>query len=854
MFKVEYAAGFKPEDKERIIQERARRETLNQLSELDRAVYIARETLDAARLAGDTVISATIAEITHRNDSGWLRANIDSNGFAAISGIPYNAIKLEKGMKIEVTGIEEVWRDRKQLRFTPSGILICERSYCEDPFMRAVNRACKSFTVTRLQTLKTALGDEWIKLILNDPWIEKRNEAERSLIKEHGSKWRQLATVKELEVFYKWPELLNHAAFQHWPIETKQGTVAVAEALNGLTSVKLDMLKINYPVIHNRVINKVQVTEPIDAMVFVRQRKISFAQADDLNKLEGDNFKPSIPRVIGAVWDALASSEDDGNSALPVAEIIERARLQYGCPITDISVGINQAKTICEIKTQGDFNHALITVGSGDAESLAFAENVRTEAGILRHVKERMTDKHSVEYIPDTKLKFDDTQNKAVQMALNNGISIITGGPGTGKTTICFEIAETLNSKNILGLAIAARAARNLTDKTGIESMTIARYIALAINGSLPIANTLIIDEASMVGSKSMSQILYCAAEAETKRVILVGDKDQLPPINWGCPFADLIEANQLAIARLETNHRVGAGSGIAVLASDIRNKRPLQPYYDDVVFSNVAEDRIADKVLSEYAALIKRGMKPSDIGLITPYTKKQYGYSTDKLNDKIRGILFPKQALNKPYVGDLIIGTKNHRKSKDRNGLNMKREHEFMNGQRGVIGTTTQILAIQFDGNNDTEYFEPSELELNGLPKHVAYGYATTIHKSQGGEYQHVIAVVPKNLAFTFGKPGLYTAVTRAKQTLTIMGALDELPNIIEREDARRCTALKSLLGLPLFNPPELKSELKPDLKPRLKAGKIVDLAARFKAIADMMASGGLDLPEDDLGPIDRG
>jgi hypothetical protein len=475
MLKVEYAPGFKPEDKERIIRERARREMLNRLSEADRAVYIAKETIGAAKLTGDTVINTTIGEITHRKDSGWLRANIDSNSFTAISVIPYNAIKLEKGMKIEVTGSEEMWRDRKQLKFIASGLLILERSYCEDPFMRAVTRACKSFTVTRLQTLKAALGGDWIKLVLNDPWIENRNEAERSLIKEYGSNWRQKATKRQLRIFYKWPELLNHSAFKRWPIETKQGTVAVAEALNGLTHAKLDMLKINRPVIHNEVINRIVAPEPIDAMVFVRQRKISFAQADDLNKLEGDNFKASIPRVIGAVWDALASGEDDGNSALPVAELTERARLQYGYSVKDISAAINEAKSIAEIKTQGDFSHALITTGADNTESLAFIENVRTEAGILRHVKERMADTFTIRHVPSNKL--DDTQNNAVQMALNKGISIITGGPGTGKTTICSAISENLKTERILGLAIAARAARNLTDRTGIESMTIARYI-----------------------------------------------------------------------------------------------------------------------------------------------------------------------------------------------------------------------------------------------------------------------------------------------------------------------------------------------------------------------------------------
>jgi exodeoxyribonuclease V alpha subunit len=582
------------------------------------------------------------------------------------------------------------------------------------------------------------------------------------------------------------------------------------------------------------------VREAIDAMLLVRQGSLSFAQADDLNRLNSDSFKPSIPRVIGAIWDALRSGEDDGNSALPVAEIIERARLQYGYPVKDIGEAINQAKSYSKIVGQGDFDHALVTLGEDKTESVAFAENAKVERGIWINARSFKSNTFSIDYESDTGL--DDTQNNAVRMALNNGISIITGGPGTGKTTICAEIADNLAS--VLGLAVAARAARNLTDKTEIESMTIMQYIYRSMNGKGPAPETLIIDEASMVGSQNMASILYYARGAETKRIILVGDKDQLPPIDCGCPFADLIEANQVPITRLETVHRTKDGSGIALLASDIRNKRPLQPYYGDVVFSNVAEDKIADKVLSEYATLIKRGMKPGDIGLITPYTKKQYLYSTDKLNEKIRGILFPKQALNKPYVGDLIIGTKNHWKSKEAKGFSMKREHEFMNGQRGiVIEATTQTLAIQFDGNNDIEYFEPSELELNGLPKYVAYGYASTIHKSQGGEYEHVIAIVPKNLAFTFGKRGLYSAVTRAKQTLTIMGALDELAGIIEREDVRRCTVLKSLLGLPLINPPQLKPELKPDLKPL-----VIDFKA-FRALANKaMAGDGEQLSEDDL------
>jgi hypothetical protein len=845
MFKVEYAPGMTPEAIEQIQQERARREMLNRMTDTDRALFIAKERIDTARLTGDPVICATIREITHRKDSGWLRANIDNDGFTAISGMPDKGIRLEKGMKIEVTGAVDYWHGRKQL--SASAFVISERSYCDDPFMRAVQRACKSFTATRLETLKAVLGEDWINIILNDPWIERRAKAQAKLIAEYGSKWRIKATARQLQIFHKGPQALDNTAFERWPIETKQGAVAVAEAIKGLTPGKLDMLRINHPIIHNGVINKVTVKEPIDAMLLVRQRKLSFAQADDLNRLDSESFKPTIPRIIGAVWDALSSGEDDGNSALPVAEIIERARLQYGYPIKEISAAINEAKAINLIKTQDKFDHSLVTIGADRSESLAFCENARLERSILSNVKSQ-SNKLCIDYTNGKGL--DDTQNNAVRMALNNGISIITGGPGTGKTTICARIAE--NVYDVLGLAVAARAARNLTDRTGIESMTIMQYIYRGMNDKSPSPNTLIIDEASMVGSNNMAAILYYAGQAGTQRIILVGDKDQLPPIDHGCPFADLIEGNVIPVTRLETNHRVGKGSGIAVLASDIKNKRPLQSYYNDVVFSNVAEDKIADKVLSEYTALIKRGMQPKDIGLVTPYTKKQYSYSTDKLNDKIRGILFPKQALNKPYVGDLVIGTKNHRKSKDGNGFSMKHEHEFMNGQRGeVIEAAAQILTIQFDGNSDIEYFEPSELELNGLPKHIAYGYATTIHKSQGGEYKHVITVAPKNLSFTFGKAGLYTAVTRARQTLTIIGAVDQLQAIIERDDPRRYTALKSLLGLPLI----LNPELKPDLKPKLKAVALIDFDAKFKAMAERLTSGrDPAMALDSAEPIDRG
>ena len=286
----------------------------------------------------------------------------------------------------------------------------------------------------------------------------------------------------------------------------------------------------------------------------------------------------------------------------------------------------------------------------------------------------------------------------------------------------------------------------------------------------------------------------------------------------------------QYPITKLEKIYRTKEGSGIALLASHIRDGKPLERSYPDVIFSNADEDNIADRAIDDYRYLIKHGAKPYNIGLISPYTKEQYPYSTHKLNMRIRKMLYGSEANpERPIKGDIVIGTKNNHPPYSK--------HEFMNGQRGMVVKSDSFeLSIQFEGNDDIETFEPSELELNGLPKDVVYGYATTIHKSQGGEYAHVIAIVPKNVEYTFGKPALYTAFTRARQTLTIMGAIDKIPGIIERPEKRRYTALKSLLGLPLeLKREEIKKET-PVNSPQSTLRKplvMVDIKARLAAIA---------------------
>jgi hypothetical protein len=826
------------EAKKAAIERAAQREKDN----LDKARRIAGETIAAAEAEGGVVIEATISAIKSRSGH-FIIAKIDSGGFGAIKGETYSCIRLEKGSRVKVTGVRVDDKYGRSLNFSPRQLVLLDKTYCADPVMRAVNRACKSFTKRRLDTLENVIGADWKDRILNDPWIVERDRAEKELLKEYGVNWRKLATADELAVLYNFPELLNHAAFAKWQIETKQGAVAVAKALNSLSPVKLDLLTVNPP-IDNASLKRINAPAPIDAFVFVRQRKLSFAQADGANKLEGSIFRDEGLRLIGAAWDALADSEEDGHSALPMGELIERTRVQYNYPVEEITDAIKRARNMQYFETREGVDHSLRTIGAGEFETLAFAENERAEGSILRNVKAKASNGFEANYNYNERLH--ELQNKAVHMALARGISIITGGPGTGKTKICAEIGESLD--NVLAISVAARAVRNLEEKTGISGMTIAAYLHRAMNGETPGPDTLIIEEASMIGSEDMAAILHYSGKAGTQRIVIVGDKDQLPPIDWGSPFADLIEGEAVPVTKLQKIYRTAEGGGIALLAAHIRDGLPLMPYYDDVVFCNVADDDIAERAISEYGYLLRKGLKPSEIGLITPYRKERYPYASNKLNARIRRLLgFD---VNRPGVGDLVIGMKNHRKP--------YAAHTYLNGQRGVvIDANTQGLGILFDGEEEPEYFEPSELEPDdGLPKYVEYGYAATIHKSQGGEYSHVITIVPRNIKFTFGKPALYTAFTRAKQSLTIIGALDIMPDILEDEGKRRITVLKSMLSLPLRNVPrELPIEMPREVAQKgepLGAGLVPALGDRLAAL--MARMGGDKSGADDGWDGDRG
>jgi exodeoxyribonuclease V alpha subunit len=381
--------------------------------------------------------------------------------------------------------------------------------------------------------------------------------------------------------------------------------------------------------------------------------------------------------------------------------------------------------------------------------------------------------------------KFQGLQCEAIETILTNRICAVTGGPGTGKTTICAEVASQL--KDVLGIALSARAARNLSDRSGAPTRTIRSFLNLAErNGTVHPYRALIIDEASMIGSKELWEILRIAEQAGVKRIVLIGDADQLPPIEWGRPFADLIEGDALPIVRLTENKRTDADGGIARLASDMR--QGLSPYpsfatYDHVTLTDVcSDDEALYRVQQAYLRLIQGGASFSELAVLSPYRDPRFALSSERLNRVIRRSLG--MAASKASVGEIVIATQN---DYDNNAIN---------GVRGVVKTSDENgLTVQFEGTNDIAVYKNDDLSENGLPEGVAWGYAYSVHKAQGSEFRRVIVVVREEMARLFGKPALYTAVTRARESLAIIGDLFSLRTIIAAPD-RRFTVLSALFG----------------------------------------------------------
>ncbi|MGX7775661.1 SF1B family DNA helicase RecD2 [Streptococcus pluranimalium] len=400
-------------------------------------------------------------------------------------------------------------------------------------------------------------------------------------------------------------------------------------------------------------------------------------------------------------------------------------------------------------------------------------------------------------------LTYDDIQKEAIEKALTNRIFILTGGPGTGKTTVINGIIEAYsklhkidihkNEPPILLAAPTGRAARRMNELTGLPSATIHRHLGLTGDGDdyqalddYLDADLIIVDEFSMVDTWLANQLL--SAISARSQLIIVGDSDQLPSVGPGQVLADLLNIKALPQVRLEKIFRQSDDSTIVTLASQIRQgqlpndfteKKADRSYFEAQAF------HIPQMVTKIVASAVKSGIDPQEIQILAPMYKGDAGINN--LNNLLQNLL-------NPLDDGLEFSFNDQTFRQDDKVLHLVNDAEN-NVFNGDIGYITDLLpakytdskqdeiTIQFDGN---EVVYPR----NEWGK-ITLAYAISIHKSQGSEFQVVILPITRQSGRMLQRNLVYTAITRSKSKLILLGEVAAFDKAIHTEGAVRQTWL---------------------------------------------------------------
>ena len=500
---------------------------------------------------------------------------------------------------------------------------------------------------------------------------------------------------------------------------------------------------------------------------------VGFARADKI-ALAADIPPESSSRAQAAAVYALTEAEQRGNSYLPLPELTARTAKLLGLNPDPEVLSEARGVTVDETRVYREPTHA---------SEVAVAETLAARTVAPAHL-----DHDPGETPPEDSggTELTDEQWSAVRGAFGSRISVLTGGPGVGKTACTRAIVEEAEDA-CLRIALCAptgRAARRLEEATGHTAQTIHRMIewmpgrepAFKPGHPLP-ADLVIVDESSMLNLRLIEVLL--GALAESTHVVFVGDADQLPPIGAGKPFEDLIAAEIAPVVRLTQIFRQAARSMITTAAHEINRGRPphLTPAEDqdhDFFFIDRPHpERALETVVEVVAerAPAHFGVDPiREVQVLAPMYRGAVGI--DALNEHLQARLNPrgKPALSERFrIGDRLIQTRN------------SHELGLMNGSivflRDDDSEEEEILVDTDDGESlRIPYGETATLRL---------AYAISVHKAQGCEVPVVVGVCHRSHSRMLTRPLLYTAITRARNSCVLIGDHAALESAVRRDDS---------------------------------------------------------------------
>lgn len=537
---------------------------------------------------------------------------------------------------------------------------------------------------------------------------------------------------------------------------------------------------------------------------------VGFKIADEIARNSGMELDSPF-RIKSGILYALSAAVSAGHTYYPMDALIEEAGRLLGVFIAKPE----------EILTDLMIDRKVMVRDVDGIKAVYLYSVYHTELAIAHRLfalkfedmpDEKAFDKdlHSIE--KEENITLDSMQREAVRASAGSGIVVITGGPGTGKTTTINTIIRYFERKgmDIMLAAPTGRAAKRMTEATGHEAQTIHRMLELSGILSDEISNAsfernetnpletdvVIIDEMSMVDIFLMNSLLKAIADGT--RLILVGDANQLPSVGPGNVLKDIIASGCFNTVRLAKIFRQEEAGDIVVNAHKINEGELFEigPSSRDFPFIRRTD---ANAIINALVTLVKVKLpaytdcSPNDVQVLTPTRKGSLG--VERLNTVLQQYLNPpsnskveKEIGNIIFrEGDKVMQIKNNYKIpwevRGRNGIPIETGMGVFNGDMGIVDNINLYLSemtVRFDEERYVTYTfkETDELE---------HAYAVTVHKSQGSEYPAVVLPLLDGPRMLMNRNILYTAVTRARKCICIVGSEQTFYNMISNENEQK-------------------------------------------------------------------